>query len=405
MNEFYDKHIKEHGKWFWNNQTQIDYYNFMKEKEFIKGDALRKDKDAREKTSGLVDIGLITEDRRITEVGNELLNIATKGNFRDNNKLNIDNDSYIYFKQLLKTSIKVNDNIVRPYIVLAKVLTEIGELSFDEFTYLLPLAISVESTKNIISRIKELRNNKITIVDIIYEELMQMDNYKLAYEHFINQKVSEDLICTVGINRKSRSYDKPYYNLYRRIKNVFLAKKYDEIYELYLASKQINQKPGNLWRKFLFKTTNANSIKKNGINNITEDCPFHGCKSEIDIKKIFFKYLHVFKAMATLSDYFDLNRRYLNLTETLVFEDQIVRFDLLPKYFFETCINNIIDIAFTEDNNLSKSISLQDISKGLVFNEKEIYERISKKLGTVIQTHEQAIMIPEIKTDKTAKIS
>jgi len=262
LNEFYDKHIKEHGKWFWNNQTQIDYYNFMKEKEFIKGDALRKDKDAREKTSGLVDIGLITEDRRITEVGNELLNIATKGNFRDNNKLNIDKDSYIYFKQLLKTSIKVNDNIVRPYIVLAKVLTEIGELSFDEFTYLLPLAISVESTKNIISRIKELRNNKITIVDIIYEELMQMDNYKLAYEHFINQKVSEDLICTVGINRKSRSYDKPYYNLYRRIKNVFLAKKYDEIYELYLASKQINQKPGNLWRKFLFKTTNANSIKK-----------------------------------------------------------------------------------------------------------------------------------------------
>ncbi|HOV27201.1 MAG TPA: AlwI family type II restriction endonuclease [Pseudobacteroides sp.] len=390
LNEFYDKHIKEHGKWFWNNQTQIDYYNFMKEKEFIKGDALRKDKDAREKTSGLVDIGLITEDRRITEVGNELLNIATKGNFRDNNKLNIDKDSYIYFKQLLKTSIKVNDNIVRPYIVLAKVLTEIGELSFDEFTYLLPLAISVESTKNIISRIKELRNNKITIVDIIYEELMQMDNYKLAYEHFINQKVSEDLICTVGINRKSRSYDKPYYNLYRRIKNVFLAKKYDEIYELYLASKQINQKPGNLWRKFLFKTTNANSIKKNGINNINEDCPFHGCKSEIDIKKIFFKYLHVFKAMATLSDYFDLNRRYLNLTETLVFEDQIVRFDLLPKYFFETCINNIIDIAFTEDNNLSKSISLQDISKGLVFNEKEIYERISKKLGTVIQTHEQA---------------
>ena len=37
----------------------------MKDKAFLTGEAKRKDKDAREKTSGLVDIGLITEDRLI----------------------------------------------------------------------------------------------------------------------------------------------------------------------------------------------------------------------------------------------------------------------------------------------------------------------------------------------------
>ena len=38
---------------------QIDYYKFMQEKGFLTGDAPRPDKDAREKTSGLADIGLL----------------------------------------------------------------------------------------------------------------------------------------------------------------------------------------------------------------------------------------------------------------------------------------------------------------------------------------------------------
>ena len=56
----------------WNPQTQTMYYNFLKENNFIYGEALRPDKDAREKTSGLVNIGVITEDRRLTEVGNSI---------------------------------------------------------------------------------------------------------------------------------------------------------------------------------------------------------------------------------------------------------------------------------------------------------------------------------------------
>ena len=61
----------------WNNDTQEKYYNYLKEKDFVAGDAKRRDKDAREKTSGLVDIGVLTSDRKLTEVGvhiEELLN-------------------------------------------------------------------------------------------------------------------------------------------------------------------------------------------------------------------------------------------------------------------------------------------------------------------------------------------
>ena len=111
--KFYNEVIKK-SNWNWNNELQEKYYDFMKNKAFLTGDAKRKDKDTREKTSGLVDIGLITEDRLITEAGKELLKITSSGDFGTNNVFNINRDSFIYLKQLLKTSIDVKlDRLLR----------------------------------------------------------------------------------------------------------------------------------------------------------------------------------------------------------------------------------------------------------------------------------------------------
>lgn len=86
LDEFYNGIIKN-SDWNWNNELQEKYYDFMKDKKFVAGDAKRKDKDAREKTSGLVDIGLITDDRLITEAGRELLSLASNGNFKRRSKI------------------------------------------------------------------------------------------------------------------------------------------------------------------------------------------------------------------------------------------------------------------------------------------------------------------------------
>ena len=107
--------------WANNNTLQIQYYDFMKERGFVSGDAPRKDKDAREKTSGLVDIGLITNNRRLTEAGVALLEISKSGDFASDNIFQIPRDSFIYLKQLLKTSNPVDGSIVRPFIVLLRV--------------------------------------------------------------------------------------------------------------------------------------------------------------------------------------------------------------------------------------------------------------------------------------------
>lgn len=292
LDEFYNEVTKK-SSWNWNNKLQEKYYDFMKDRDFLTGDAKRKDKDAREKTSGLVDIGLITEDRSITKAGRELLKITSDRDFKTDNVFNINKDSFVYLKQLLKTSIDVSGNIVRPFIVVVKCLTELEFLSYDEFTYFVPLIKDDESAKRIISDIKLYREGKIELKEIIYKRLMQMDNYRFAQEKFISSNVDEDLICLIGMNRKSRNYDKPYYKLYQSIKNIFLNGEND--YETLLNStKNIKQKPGILWRNLIFKTKNIRVIRNNGKTSINNQCPFLNCTNEKDLKEVFFNILTCF---------------------------------------------------------------------------------------------------------------
>ena len=388
LDEFYNEVIKK-SSWNWNNELQEKYYDFMRSKAFLTGDAKRKDKDAREKTSGLVDIGLITEDRLITEAGRELIKITSSGIFETDNAFNINRDSFVYLKQLLKTSIDVSGKIVRPFIAVVKCLTELEFLSYEEFTYFVPLIRDDESVKQIISDIQLYREGQINLEEIIYKRLMQMDNYKLAQKEFITSDVDENLICLIGMNRKSRHYDKPYYKLYQSIKNIFLDGKSD--YELLLNSaKNINQKPGILWRNLIFKTTNIGVIRKNGETSINNQCPFLNCANEKELKEVFFKYLHVFKAMATLSDYFDLNRRYFNVTDTLIFEDRMVKLDMIPKYYFKEIIDVLYKETFSEDDNLGVDVPLETISRAFKLDMSKVYAALSKDLGITIKSPKQA---------------
>ena len=186
----------------------------MKAKEFVVGSAKNKPKDAREKTSGLVDIGIIDENRKLTEAGRALLEISQLNDFTSDNFFQIPKDSFLYLRQLLKTYNNVDGSIVRPFIVLLYVLSKVEYLSLDEFTYLLPLCTSNEYTDQIIGCIQACRNNSASVDDIIINRLLEMDNYQAALKKLLDNTVTESLICEIGLNRKSRNYDKTYLRLY-----------------------------------------------------------------------------------------------------------------------------------------------------------------------------------------------
>lgn len=388
LNDF-NKIVSKNNKWAWNSSLQRQYYDFMKDNGFLYGKATRKDKDAREKTSGLLDIGLIDSNRLITDAGEELLLITREASFNKSNIFDVSSDSFIYLKQLLKTSIKVGEYVVRPFIVVIKCLTELDYLTYDEFTYLIPLIVDEISCIDIINSIKYYRKGELNIDDIIYNRLISMENYQKALAVFLDNTVDESLMCAIGLNRKSRRYDAPYLELYEQIKNIFLEGSED--YEKLLYSvNEINKNPGTMWKALLFQTPNLALIRANGKASISKDCPFIKCSNERELKEIFFKYLHVFKARATLEDYFDLNRRYMNLTDIIIFQDKLIELDAFPKYYFKEIMLNLQAELFAECSNLAKNIPLTEISDAFIFDINKVYSVLSKDLNIPISTAEQA---------------
>lgn len=394
LKNFFD--IRENSQQNWENNSRLQekYYLYMQEKGFVTGDAQRKDKDARQKTSGLVDLGLVDNNRRLTPAGQSLLELSLNGNFTSDNFLKIPKDSFIYLKQLLKTSITIETDKVRPIIILLYLLSEFDFLTIEEFTYLLPLCTSAENTNFIKEKIVLLREGNITIDDIIIAVLNSKQNYQNALEYLLINEVTDNIICTIGMNRKSHQYDMPYTVLYRRLQSVFLDRNQQDIKKLIQAIKKI--KIGKWWKAYLFNTSNKNAIINNPEIHIRDNC-FQNCETETEFKTVFFKFMHLFKAKATLSDYFDLNKRYIQTTGIILFEDSKIKLDIVPKYFFNSIIHQLYQDAFTECCHLPNNCNLEDISQSLIYNEQIIINNLNTDFQESITTIEEAYSIVEHK--------
>ena len=387
LNEFWILRENQNINWSGNNELQARYYDFMKQKGFVEGNAKNKPKDAREKTSGLVDIGLINENRKLSDAGKALLHISSENDFSSDNQFQIAKDSFIYLKQLLKTSYTVEGQTVRPFLVLLYLLSKVDYLTLDEYTYLLPLCVGANETDEIIEGIKKLRTNSTTIDNIIINRLMNMNNYNTALDYFIKNDVTESLICEIGLNRKSRQYDKPYFKLYEALYRVFMEDDIDSLPSVYSATKDI--KIGKWWRSYLFDTTSETAIGKFPSDHLKVTL-FSGVTGETEFKKAFFKAMHLFKAKATLSDYLDLNRRYIKTTDIVLFVDDTVKLDIVPQYFFKSVMDQLYSDVFVQSELLYENCSIESISACLVVSDDTIIDGINEELGLSVTTIEAA---------------
>lgn len=387
LNEFWALDENQNADWSGNNELQARYYDFMHDKGFVEGNAGNKPKDAREKTSGLVDIGLIDDKRKLSNAGKALLRISTENNFSSDNQFQIAKDSFIYLKQLLKTYYEIEGQTVRPFMVLLRLLSTFDYLTLDEYTYLLPLCIGAKETTEIVGGIANLRSNRTSIDDIIINRLMNMPNYIVALEYLLENDVTEDLVCEIGLNRKSRQYDKPYFKLYNALFDVFMNGDIDNLPSVYSATKDI--KIGKWWRSYLFDTTSETAIRKFPSAHL-KNTVFDFVTSESEFKKAFFKTVHLFKAKATLSDYLDLNRRYIKTTDIVLFEDDTVKLDIVPQHFFKSVIQQLYSDMFTPSELLHGNCNMEDISDCLVVSDDTIIEGINEELGINVTTIDAA---------------
>lgn len=394
LKNFWELEENANFKWNGNSVLQSNYYDFLKDKNFIEGDANNKAKDAREKTSGLVDLGLIYEDRKLTQSGLKIVEISKMNDFSIDNSLKISKDSYLYLKQLLKMSIKIDNGFVRPLIVLLYFLSKFNSISKEIFTYLIPLCTNEQYMLSICNDIEQSNKTTLSIDDIIIKRLNGMDNYKDALEFFINEKViDENIICSIGMNRKSPKYDIPYFELYESLKDIILDKKHNAVAIIRLFNAIKNIKIKTLWLKHIFQDKKQITIKyisKELVNSLNIDNSLFKATNEIEFKKAFFWTMHLLKAKATLKDYADLNRRYFGLSDIFIFRDDKVELDIVPKYFFNSVINDLLKDAFELNDKLGDDCELNEINNCLALNENILINSINQELGLDLKTLDEA---------------
>lgn len=387
LQEFWEQVAPSGQRWDGNNGLQAKYYDHMKQRGFVEGEAPNKPKDAREKTSGLVDLGLINAGRRLTPAGQALLTFCQQGSFSDGNFFQIPADSYLYLKQLLKTSCPMEGGAVRPFLVLLYLLAQLEKLTIDEFKYLLPLCTSWENTNQVLKGIRKLREGRTTVEEIILNRLMKQENYQRALELLLKSPVDQDLLCQVGLNRKSRQYDKTYFPLYCSLRSAFLLRDFRALSQVFQNTKNI--KVGGLWRAYLFDTVSQVAISKRPEEHLKQTL-FDGVSTEQEFKIAFFKVMHLLKAKATLSDYFDLNRRYIKTADVVLFEDGEVKLDLLPQYFFAPVMELLYEQAYQETDLLTQDCALWQIHPALAKREPAVLKALGQLLHREITDINQA---------------
>jgi len=367
---------KTHSEW--NSTTQPDFYDLMKSSGLITGEAKLKDKDARQKTSGLHELGLVYQDRKITPVGYAILDNVKKDNFSSNNIFGIESDSYLYLLQLLKlrpsVNIEVDDfygdsSIVhlhtsetyRPFIRLLHLLCYFEYITKDEFTYLLPLLAYNFYDSCLIKDIESVRSGKCKIDDILIKKIMRMSNYREALDYFKSVEANNVAVFSdITMSRKSTSYDENLFKIYTLLKDNLLSEKMKEDSTM-LVWESLNKE----WREYVFK---SQCTRFNIRNRKLSEClssAFINLNDEDGFKELFFKINHLIRWKNTLKDYADLNKRYFKLCDLIYFEGDAIKLDVFAKVFFSL-------VFYPEGQSDRKNIAEQFLSKKVV-TEKEYF--------------------------------
>ena len=363
----------------------------MKDNGFVIGDAPLPDKDAREKTSGLVDIGVLTQDRKLTEVGSKIENLLNKERNKDN-IFYIDEDSYYYLLQFLKLQISKDGLKVKPFIALLYMLEKLEYLTYDEFTYLLPLCKNKYDVIKMVNNIKYNRQG-LDLDTIITTRIYDMDNYLSALEEFRKDyPVTKETFEMIGMNRKSASYEHAYLPVYNELVNLVFHLRHKTFKEriesynrLYEYCKKISGNARSHWMSYLFMSYTPKKFDEQ-FDEQFRNLEISEVKNIIDFKRTFFEREHIIKWKVNLKEYFDLNKRYFSLTDIIKFGDDKIELDLLPKYYFKDIIDDLLDENLLEDEEYEQKfhsfIPIEEISNKYKTNISSIIDEINKDLKT-----------------------
>lgn len=309
----------------WKELQEI-YFEMLVEEGLAKSTAKDKAKDARQKTSSLVDLGLVDNERRLTEIGEKLYKINYKKDYNFNNLFFLRNDAYLYFKQLLKIRFDKNKRYyenfdINPFLLLIYLILKLNSISKKAFIY----AFSLCQKFNDVLKLEEFlkQNPDFDIYESLKSKIKEKENYNQALKYFLNNKKNLQTFEIILMDRKSKKNASIFLELFNELKTFEKSKnKFEKL-------KNIINKFGSSKLKSEFrKRLNLGSFKEFQQLKINKNDAF------------LFYFFHTSKWKVNLEDYYDLNKRFIELSEVIIFEDEKIYLDELVKLYFEDKLNN-----------------------------------------------------------------
>lgn len=338
LKNLYDNN-QENYDW---RSLQAEYLESLLDEDWFnsnaKSDAEIK-KYAREVTSSLSDLGLLTQDREVTDVGNKLFEILRNNDFNFDNPFGIRNDSFLYLKQFLK--VEFSDNVssnyysefsINPFIALVYFIAKHGHITKDEFQYLLPIVKNYDGLQNLDINMK---NRTIDVQNIIYTKIQNMENYQDALTKF---KASNEGVATFKkmlIARKPTKKPEKYMNLYLAIKGEYIE-------EIITAITMLPTKTRAKYYQILFNSSN----KPTQSNISVAKEYFLTLDFNKNLKENFFYLVHFARWKTNLEEYSDNNKRFLGLSDIFIFGDKI-KLTPIAEVYFKTIENDLLKIPLS----------------------------------------------------------
>jgi hypothetical protein len=405
-------------------ELQSIYFDSLVKNKLAQETASKPKKDARQKTSALKDLGLINEERRLTEVGERIYEIAKNQDYNNDNEFFIRNDSFIYLKQFLKlelTNSSYFDFKIKPFLTLLYACAKLEYITKDELVYIIPLAKTTEELKEDVRRIKESRESGFNIDNLIRQKISEMDNYQEALNLLQSKNnISMDDFLITMMNRKSPKYAKKYYKLYKEILNYNHLKpnlnnnqKKEKLFNIIKVIKDnfgsSKAKP-KIFESLINTTQTPRTSNSISNDNITffENTNLMTANSLNQFKEEFFYTCHICKWKANLEEYYDLNKRFITLTDIFLIKDNKIKLDTIPHFYFKKNIDNLIEEDLLYDYNeaeyfnefYSNQEDLKAISKYLNVDLNELYTEIKAKYPDVSKVGNLKDQLKEIITNQ-----
>ena len=401
------KELKSNYKKTSWKEEQLAYYDLLVREELAKKEVDNPESQARKKTSPLKDLGLIDEERNLTEVGEKIVDISKNKKYNKQNVLFIRNDSYIYLKQLLKYELD-NGNYkefkIRPFSSLLYLYTKLDNyITEDELKYFIPTIKTREELVKSIDLIEKYRKNKISVNLYLKNKISNMDNYKKALNYLLEKDdTSINVIKKVMMNRKSPKYDKKYYDLFVLLEKYYLKKssinkveKKNKIIDIInLLKDKFKNNTIDIRNEILEKLTNLDKPPRKGsvrekINSklidVFDNNKVISSQNIKEFKKQFFYLCHLAKWKRNLKEYFDQNKRFLRLTDIFIIKNNEIKLEIIPEIIFQLNSENIINYPLlykkdSSDNYYNKFYEIQEKIEEIIPDFKISLEEIKNEI-------------------------